>query len=286
VDPSVWGFGPDLPLLQYAVRDATRRLVQFNCSSRKGWVPDLGVRPRVWRDSDGTLAPGTGLQQLEAKHKRKFAELLQGGFSTGSSGGSSRRITTADQLAAYDASWMHPSPERPHVMQRVADREATAAGSPQTALRQQQDLQHVTAPAVDDTADPLSRGLPPASEADAAWGAAYRRAADKRLPRQLRVLGWQLLHAALMVGDNRVYAATSMQELLECCCRHPQCQPQQQQQQQRQQQQPLQPQQQLLSGETQSQQQQEGRSQQQQLLRGRTQSHQHFASMIFAFHSL
>jgi hypothetical protein len=232
VDPSVWGFGPGLPLLQYAVRDATRRLVQFNCSSRKGWVPGLGVRPRVWRDSEGALAPDTGLQQLEAKHKRKFAEMLQGGFSTGRGNSSGRRITTADQLAAYDASWMHPSPERPHVRQRVADRVATAAGSPRTALRQQQDLQHVTAPAVDDTADPLDRGLPPASEAEGAWGAAYRRAADKRLPRPLRVLGWQLLHAALMVGDNRVYAATNMQELLQCCCKHPHCQPQQQQQQQ------------------------------------------------------
>jgi hypothetical protein len=230
VDPSVWGFGQDLALLQYAVRDATRRLVQFNCRSHKGWVPNLGVRPRLWRDSEGNLAPDTGLQQLEAQHKRKFAEMLQGGFSTGSSSGSGRRITTADQLAAYDASWMHASPARQHVRQRVADRETTAAGSPQTALRQQQDLQHVTSPAVDDMEDPLSRGLPPGSEADAAWGAAFRRAADKRLPRPLRILGWQLLHAALMVGDNRVYAATNRQELLQCCCQHPQCQPPQQQQ--------------------------------------------------------
>jgi hypothetical protein len=43
VDPSVWGFGPDLGLLQYAVREATRRLVKFKCKSRPGWVPDKGV---------------------------------------------------------------------------------------------------------------------------------------------------------------------------------------------------------------------------------------------------
>ena len=227
VDPSVWGFGPDLSLLQYAVRDATRRLVQFTCRSHKGWVPNLGVRPRVWCDSEGNLAPDTGLQQLEAKHKRKFAELMQGGFSTGSSSGSSRRITTADQMAAYDASWMHASPNRQHVRQRVAAREATAAGSPQTALRQQQEMKTVPSPVVDDTEDPLSRGLQPASEADAAWGAAYRRAADKRLPRPLRVLGWRLLHAAVRVGDSRVYAATNMQELLQCCCTQRQCQLQQ-----------------------------------------------------------
>ena len=225
VDPSVWGFGPDLGLLQYAVREATRRLVQLKCRSQPGWVPGLGVRPRLWRDSEGCLAPATGLQQLEAKHKRKFAELLQGGFSTGNGRGASSRITTADQMAAYDAPWMHDSPERQHVMQRVAAREDAAAESQQTAWRQQQDLQHVDAPAVDDTADPLARGLPAAADADEQWVGAYRRAADKRLPRSLRVFGWQLLHAAVFVGSSRVYAAANLPELLQCCCRQPQCQP-------------------------------------------------------------
>jgi hypothetical protein len=79
-------------------------------------------------------------------------------------------------------------------------------------------------------------------EEDAHWVRAYRRAADKRLPKPLRVFGWQVLHAALPVGDSRVYAARSREELLRCCCRHPQCQPRQQQpaqppQQQQQQQQ-------------------------------------------------
>jgi hypothetical protein len=223
-DPSVWGFGPDMGLLQYAVRDATRRLVQFKCRSQPGWVPDKGVRPRLWRDSEGNLAPSTGLQQLEAKHKRSFTEMMQRGFSTGNSSSSSHRITTADQMAAYDVAWMHDSPARQHVMQRVADRDATAAGSQPTAWRQQQDLQHVTTPAVDDTMDPLVRGLQPSTQDDPAWMAAYRRAADKRLPRPLRVFGWQLLHAAVMVGASRVYAATNMQELLRCCCPQQQCQ--------------------------------------------------------------
>jgi hypothetical protein len=258
VDPSVWGFGPDLGLLQYGVREATRRLVQFKCRPQPGWVPGLGVRPRLWRDSEGNLAPATGLQQLEARQKRKFAELLQGGFSTRSSSAASGRITTADQLAAYDAPWMHDSPERQHVMQRVAERADTAGESQPTGWRQQQALQHVAAPAVDDTADPLDSGLPPASEADSPWVAAYRRAADKRLPRSLRVFGWQLLHAAVRVGGSRVYAAANRQELLQCCCRQPQCQPAQPSPQQLQQPQGEGPQQQ------QQQQQQQGAQQQQQ----------------------
>jgi hypothetical protein len=52
-------------------------------------------------------------------------------------------------------------------MQRVAAREDAAAESQQTAWRQQQDLQHVDVPAVDDTADPLARGLPVGTDADA-----------------------------------------------------------------------------------------------------------------------
>jgi hypothetical protein len=227
VDPSVLGFRPDLGLLQYTVRDATRRLVEFKCRLQPGWVPDKGMHQRLWRDSDGNLAPDTGLQQLEAKHKRSFAEMMQRGFPTGGNGnGGSNRITTADQMAAYDTVWMHDSLARQHVRQRVADKEATAAGSQPTALCLQQDLQHVTTTAVDDTEDPLLRGLPPGR---------LIRAADKRLPRPLRVFGWQLLHAAVMVGSNRVYAAKNMQDLLRCCCPHPHCQLGQQQPQQQQQ---------------------------------------------------
>jgi hypothetical protein len=283
IDPSVWGFGTGAGLLQYAVRDATRRLVQLRCRYQPGWVPGLGMRPRIWRNSDGDLAPATGLSQLESSHKRKFAEMLQGGFSA-------RRITTADQLAAYDAPWMHASPARQHVRQRVADRVATAAGSPRTALRQQQDLQTVDTPAVDDTADPLSRDLQPASEADGPWSTAYRRAADKRLPRQLRVFGWQLLHAAVMVGANRVYGATDRQTLLQCCCRQPQClppqpvtqapglpmQPASQQQQQQQEQHPPQPErQQQGAGSQQQARQQRAEGQQQQLQAPAQHPHQH-----------
>jgi hypothetical protein len=94
-----------------------------------------------------------------------------------------------------------------------------------TAQRAAQQLQYVEAPSVDDTADPLERGAQEPAPEDADWVAAYRRASFKRLPRPLRVIGWRLLHAALRIGGNMVYAARSMTDLLACCCHQPQCWP-------------------------------------------------------------
>ena len=245
VDPSVWGFGEAGGVLRYTVKAATQRLLQLQCRSLPGWVPGHGMRPRLWRDQEGALAPATALQDLEARHKRKFAELLQQGFRSSSHS----RFSEEAQAAAVHANWMDPSPPRLHPRQRAAAA-AAAATSPITAQRQQQLLLQVSAPAVDDTEDPLFRGGQEAGDGDAAWRAAYRHVSDKRLPRQLRVFGWRLLHAAVRVGGSRVHYATCMQELLQCCCRQPQCRPTPPPQQEgEQQQQPLQQQHQLQQQE-------------------------------------
>ncbi len=256
VDPTVWGFGK-MALLEYTVKAATQRLVQAKCRSHKGWVPGWGVRPRLWRDEDGALSPATALQQLEQKQKRTFTQMMQQGFGSGSS--SQRRFETADVAAGVHANWMDPSPPRLHPRQRAAATAAAMEGQ-MTPQRQQQQLQTVMEPAVDDTIDPLVRGLPPASLDDLPWVMAYRNASDKRLPRPLRVLGYKLLHAALGVGSSRVYAAASVQQLLDCCCKQRQCQPQQQLDGQQQQQQQQQQNQQHQDGQ---QQQHQGNQQQQ-----------------------
>jgi hypothetical protein len=173
------------------------------------------------------------LQRREAGRKRRFDELLQQGFAAASQ----RRFTEEDAAAGTHANWMDPSPPRLHPVQRAAAATAATAGAV-TSQRAQQHLLHVNEPAVDDTEDPLTRGLEPPAEDDAAWVAAYRRASDKRLPRPLRVLGWQILHAAVYVGGERVFAARNRQELLGCCCRQPQCWPQPQADQPQHQQQP------------------------------------------------
>ena len=259
VDPSVWGFGAKLGVLDYTVKAATQRLLQFQCRRLRGWVPSCGMRPRIWREHDGSLNPAGALQQREAGQKRRFDARMEAGFTAGSS----PRFSPEDVAAGTHANWMDPSPPRQHPLQRVAE----ALGAV-TSQRAQQHLLHVSQPAVDDTEDPLTRGLQPPAEEEYWWVAAYRRVQDKRLPKSLRVLGWQILHAAVYTGSERVRAARSPQELLGCCCHQPQCWPQppqppppQQQQQgfpQQQQQQQQQP-----AAQQQQQQQQQGVPQQQ-----------------------
>ncbi len=149
--------------------------------------------------------------------------MVQEGFPTASQG----RFTAEDAAAGTRATWMDPSPPRLHPRQRVTGGEPAAASGSTTAQRAQQALLHVSEPAVDDREDPLTRGLPPPAAQDGGWVAAYRRASDKRLPKPLRVLGWQVLHAALTEGASRVHAVRNIPELLQCCCRQPQCWPQQ-----------------------------------------------------------
>jgi len=60
VDPPVWGFGRGLGRLQYTVKAATQRLLQVYCRAMPGWVPGLGMRPRLWQ----RLRLGLGLLLL------------------------------------------------------------------------------------------------------------------------------------------------------------------------------------------------------------------------------
>lgn len=253
-DPSVWSFGPGLGLLEYTVKAATQRLLQFACSGTRGWVPGLGIRPRVWRDKRGNLDTA-GLEQLEGSQKRSFERMLSGGFRR------QVKFAAADVAAGMDAYWMHPSPPRQHPRQRAAAQQATAAAGRLTSVREQQERLQLHAPAIDDTEDPLTRDMGPATQEDQLWVAAYRRVNAKHLPRHLRVLGWQVLHAAVRVGGSSHFAARNMEQLLQCCCPQPECRPREQQQasQQQNQSQPLQ-----LAASQQQHQQQPGSQQQHQ----------------------
>ena len=227
VDPSVWGLGYDMGIMQFRVKDATQRLLQHHCAQhhRSGWVPGVGMRPRIWRDRAGVENVQQGLAELEAAQKRSFEDMLQGGMQSSSRSSGSQRFSDALLLEAYHAPWMDPSPPRDLPRQRAA-----AAAAVITVQRQQQALQQqlqVSNPVHDDLQDPLTQQLGPVDTSSFSWVSAYRRAGHRRLPRQLRVFGWRLLHAGVKVGARRMVAARRAEPCQFACQAQP-CQAQQQ----------------------------------------------------------
>lgn len=105
-------------------------------------------------------------------------------------------------------------------MQRAAARLAVV-----TDQRQQQQQQTVTRPAVEDLADPLTGSIQPVDTTLHPWVDAYKRLHGKRLPRELRVFGWRLLHNGVRVGAARMYGfQPGSADWLGCACQHQQCQ--------------------------------------------------------------
>jgi hypothetical protein len=235
VDPSVWGMGVGKGVLQFTVKHATQRLLQHQCSKKHpvGWVPGVGMRPRLWRDRQGAVATSGGLAELEAAQKRSFDAMLTTDAAAASSSSSQQRrdnrFSDAALLQAYHASWMDPSPARALPRQRAADAAAVLTLQRQ---QQQQQQQRIRSPAVDDMVDPLTLQVGRTHTSGCDWVAAYRRAGDKQLPRSLREFGWRMLHAGVKVGARRLTAITAsalqqqQQQHYSCVARACQQQPQ------------------------------------------------------------
>ena len=229
VDPSVWGLGFSMGVLQFTVKAATQRLLQHHCSRyhQVGWVPGVGMRPRLWRNRLGAEAPQEGLPEMEAALKRSFADMQQGGARSSSSRGrgrGSQQFSDAALMEAYHAPWMDPSRERELPRQRAATAAAVVTSQRQQQIQQQQQLSR---PACDDLLDPITEHMGPVDTSSYQWVAAYRRAGHKRLPRTLRVFGWRLLHAGVKVGARRMLTSGRVQPS-QFACPAQQCQQQQQ----------------------------------------------------------
>lgn len=223
VDPSVWGFGQLMGVMQYTVKAATMRLVQSQMAGVVGWEPGVGIRPRLWRGGDGQLS-ATAVADMETGQKRSWQDMM-------AAPSRSRQVRVSDEelAAIYDAPWLRESPPRLHPRQRAADAATAATAAVTLQLQQQwQPQQHQPAPlAVDDLADPLTGQVQLVQPGNHPFVRAWQRVWHRRLPRDLRWFGWRLLHCALPVGAVRAKYVRpgNVQQLLEQTCRHPQCQP-------------------------------------------------------------
>jgi hypothetical protein len=218
IDPSVWGFGTTLGLLQFTVKAATARLLQFQCVRLTGWEPGRGLRPRLLRAADGQPSP-TALADMEAGQKRSWQDMM-------AAPGSSRPARVPDQelMELYEANWMRESPARLLPRQRVQQAAAVAAAL--TLQRQQQQQLSFTEPAYNDMADPLTGSDTHPAHDPLDFRPIWKQAWSKRMPRHLRYFTWRLLHAALPVGAARLkfIRAGNVEQLKQQCCQHPTCQ--------------------------------------------------------------
>ena len=209
VDPSVWHLG-SVPLLEYTVKHATARIIQWNCNKAPGWSPGEGIRPKLWGDGDGPAHLYT-VDDMAGRQKRRYQDQVAAPPPR-------RRCFSHEDLAPiYHASWFDPSPPRLHVRQRVEDR---VAGDVRQRVARDAALDRITQPLVDDGVDPIGRPSGPRS-----WRYAWRRAHQKLLPRPTRLFVWELLHGALPCGGATVSWYPAGHADLECTlCHAPTCQ--------------------------------------------------------------
>ena len=209
VDPSVWCLG-SVPLLDYTVKHATGRIIQWNCRKAPGWTDGEGIRPKLWGEGDGPAEPTT-VDNMAVRQKRRHEE------QTSAPPPHERRFSPDALAPMYHPSWFDPSPPRLHVRQRVEAREDGIAR--QRAAREAA-LDAVTCPLVNDGVDPI-RG----STGVRSWRYTWRRAHHKLLPRPTRLFVWELLHGALPCGGATVSFYPAGHAELECTlCHAPTCQ--------------------------------------------------------------
>ena len=217
VDPSVWCLGTTMGVLQYTVKQANKRLLQFQCSTLPGWEPGAGMRPRLCRTADGRPS-ATAFADMETGQKRTWEDMQAAPSSS-----RQVRVSDAELMDLYEANWMRESPARLLPRQRV---QQAAAVRGQITLQRQQQQQQVIEPAVNDLGDPLLGSIGPNTQIPMPFQAMWKAVWSKRLPRHLRIFAWRLLHAALPVGavKARFVRPGNVQQLLQQCCQHPACQ--------------------------------------------------------------
>jgi len=222
VDPSVWAFGNMMPVLQYVVKEATQRILQWQVHNCDRWVPGVGMQPAIWGVTVGnmnTADPGAVhnmAQQEQQRHDNARRYRRQRG------NGPKRKWTDADLMETTHAPWMDSGPPRAPVRRRLLDNRAVADVWRLQQQQPQQQQQHLNEPKRDDSADRLLPVHP--AEVGHAWAPVWKRVHHKRLPRELKYFGWLLLHAAVPVGGSWFLPDRPDPDQLEAqLCYHPEC---------------------------------------------------------------
>jgi hypothetical protein len=194
LDPSAWGIGR-ASLLSYTVSEAASRLRVLRMLADPAVTFEVahGLRPSLWQDDWSSTTEG-----LAGRESRWTAAVVR----------------SAGPLDAAAGPAQPPRNVRPRLDFTTV---TYHLGSPwlrlQRALPRRQPRDRAL-PRVQPTSTPTSAAARASDEIDAAaprmgpapaWRGVWGRVQDSSLPRELRSLGWRILHCALNVGAFRAY---------------------------------------------------------------------------------
>lgn len=232
-DPSAWNGATGEPLSQFVVRDAALRMKHLQLLDKfKGYNPAAGMRPTLWLKEDGS----GGLAALETKWEQKvqLQQAGQGGSNTGSQQCQRHEHSEWEPPAWLRSSFTHEAQANHRVQQQASQGDGAEQAGPSSTQHgpqpSRQQLQQQQQPRGVETGDrvvaasvriqPLeAQGhqqtmLPP-------YAAAWERLRSKRLPNEVRAVGWRLMHGSLHCGAFTAYVFGKTAEEAHCtapCC--------------------------------------------------------------------
>lgn len=202
--PAVWGLG-DAPLLHYTCKSAYQRLLRLqHAAVDDSYRAADTIRPPTWAPP-GATAPAAGIQQLEAQWRASVQPSRPRGATQ------QQGATPPD---GYVERWMMPAPPRPLARGGRAAANAAAEEDSRDALTGVvafpyglQDALTVQQAGGGQVEEPPTQGDGGGEGAAAGpqWHSAWRRAAMRALPADLRVFAFKLLHGRLFTNAYFVH---------------------------------------------------------------------------------
>ena len=217
VSPTMWAHGAGHSLPFYVVRDVAIRMRRIRAATKvPGYMPGRGIFPKAW----AALGGGGGLVDVEARWAEDLMTRLG---SAAAAAGPSTSAAAARDGRQFTHSWQ-PPPWMRTSFRLGAQEQAVAADQDNSADFTPPSLDHGDGPRTraGGRAAPApsqdAQGLRPPARPDhfdvalAPPGTvpnparkAWDRLSSRRIPRDLRAIGWRLLHAALYTGVFRAH---------------------------------------------------------------------------------
>ena len=238
VSPAMWAYGKSMPLTMFVVRDVARRMRRIRAAVKvDGYTAGRGLFPKAWERTGGSgglvaveqrwvddvsarLLPTAGASssglastadKLQRRRRQQFAHdwqpppWLRATFSAATDMDVDEDLVVEVDPSALPVPLQLPSGMVLRPRSSRPDSSVAMPAAPATAVPDHVDI----AAAVPGAPPNLARG-------------AWERLTSRRLPRDLRALGWRILHMAVYSGVFLAHV-NPPRAAEHVCCSSPSC---------------------------------------------------------------